>query len=514
MSIIASDVNAILKYSLNAINPYQLLRSALLYQSDNTLCVQGRAYKLRNNVKLIAAGKAVGGMVRAVQDLIGDHVIKGVVSLPLGYTDTFKNRKDLYPLPSPKVNIFEGGKDNLPDEQSLTASRAIYQLADGASIDELIIVLLSGGASTLTSLPISGLSIDNKRFICSSLSQRGASINELNTVRKHVSLLKGGKLVQLCQPAEVLTLILSDVINDPLDIIASGPCYPDSSTGAEFLAILHKYEITSLISRSIIDSILQTSSYRYPPLVSTPQHVIVGNNKLALDGAMEYAIKLGYDGFIWSSKVSGSVVEVASFYAAFILHSVLCIFPHDKIGLKHEAMERCLKVLGISSTEDSITIQSLYESYHEILTSVSSEKVCLLSGGEPVVKVKGDGKGGRNQELSLRVGINLDLIYDNFSCILDGIVNLEKFREFWDLISIEFASVGTDGQDGPTPVAGAKLSQKFMRDNEKYRDFIHSSLSRNDSFTLFSKLGYEQYLIHTELTGTNVMDIHLILISV
>ena len=236
---------------------------------------------------------------------------------------------------------------------------------------------------------------------------------------------------------------------------------------------------------------------------------MIGNNKLALDAAVDCSRSLGYESSVLYSRVSGNVVEMSSYYSAIIFCYLLHAYPYT-FQLMHDKIERCFKVLGIV---DGPTVEKLIKSYHEVVPVFHSKRVCLLSGGEPVVQVKGDGRGGRNQELALRVGINLDLIYTNISFILDGMVPLEKFQEFWDSVSIEFCSLGTDGQDGPTPAAGARLTHRFMRENEGNRDFILSSLSRNGSYDLFSSLSPKEYLIHTELTGTNVMDIHLILIS-
>ena len=301
-----------------------------------------------------------------------------------------------------------------------------------------------------------------------------------------------------------MTIILSDVINDPLDIIASGPCYPDSSKGSEFLAVLQKYQITNLLPQQLVNGILEKT---FDSLDLIPPHIVIGSNKLALDAAMNRSRSLSYESAVLYSRVSGTVVEMSSHYAGIIFYYLLHTYPYT---FQHETMERCFKVLGIV---EGPVIEELLKSYHEVVPVFNSKKVCLLSGGEPVVQVKGDGRGGRNQELALRVGINLDLIYTNMSYILDGVIPLDKFLEFWDSVAIEFCSLGTDGQDGPTPVAGARLTHQFMRENEDNRDFIFSSLSRNGSYDLFSSLSPKEYLLHTGLTGTNVMDVHLILIS-
>ena len=309
-----------------------------------------------------------------------------------------------------------------------------------------------------------------------------------------------------------MTLILSDVIGDPLGVIASGPCFPDSSTQTEFLAIMHKYGIFRIISESLVDTILQNCG-NTPQSIDevTPQHVIVGNIKIALLASQECAEILGYVSRIWSDQVSGNIVELSSFYSAVILTTVLSMYTGE-CEASCGVMERCLRMLGVPCIKDNEILAGLYQSYLQVTLSLGCERVCLLSGGEPVVVVRGDGRGGRNQELALRVGINLDIIYNNLLCVLAETVPLEKFKAFWQSISIKFASIGTDGQDGPTPAAGAMISQNFMRENEKSRGFIHCSLLRNDSYNLFMSLG-SSYLLCTDLTGTNVMDIHLILVS-
>ena len=313
----------------------------------------------------------------------------------------------------------------------------------------------------------------------------------------------------------MLTLVLSDVIGDPLGIIASGPCFPDSSAPAELLAILNKYELTKHIPKSLLDTIIRLCTHSNAPELTAhvcPQHVIVGNNRMALQASERCAEKLGYASSIWSNRMCGSVVELSCFYSAVILTTVLNMYTGG-CETSGRVMERCLQALGVPCVGDNDTLSGLYQSYRQVIPRIGCERVCLLSGGEPVVVVRGEGRGGRNQELALRVGINLDVVYEKLSYILDGIVTLEKFQTFWRSISINFASIGTDGQDGPTPAAGAVISQHFMGENAKNREFIHSSLLRNDSYNLFMSLD-PSHLIRTELTGTNVMDIHLILVSI
>ena len=300
------------------------------------------------------------------------------------------------------------------------------------------------------------------------------------------------------------------MIGDPLGIIASGPCYPDSSTPAEFLGIINKYELFKLIPKPLVDTVTRLYTQNTVPQLVPSQHVIVGNNRIALEASKNCAEEIGYVSCIWSDQVSGSVVELASFYSAVILTTVLAMYT-GVCESSGRVMERCLQLLGGPSVKDSEMLAALYQSYRQATPSVGYKRVCLLSGGEPVVVVRGDGRGGRNQELVLRVGINLDLIFGNLIFVLDETVSLENFRTFWQSILIKFASIGTDGQDGPTPAAGAVVSQHFMRDNEKDRGFIHSSLLRNDSYNLFKNLD-PSCLIRTDMTGTNVMDIHLILI--
>ena len=308
---------------------------------------------------------------------------------------------------------------------------------------------------------------------------------------------------------------MSDVIGDPLEIIASGPCYPDSSSPADLLTILHQYDILNSLSQSLIEYVSHITDTDHKPSVAipfiTPQHVIVANNQVALDASLECALGLEYWSKIWSVRISGDVSEVAAFYSAIILASVLDIYSKGQLwSIKRELIDRCLKVLGV---KESKNVRDICNSYLELPCSEGNTRVCLLSGGEPVVTVRRDGRGGRNQELALRVGVNLDVLCENFVNILDGITDSETFKPFWLSVSILFASLGTDGQDGPTPVAGAMVPQTFMKDNNQRRELIVDSLARNDSYNLFASLGPHLYHILTGLTATNVMDIHIILID-
>jgi glycerate 2-kinase len=314
----------------------------------------------------------------------------------------------------------------------------------------LVVFLISGGGSALLACPSDGITLQEKQEVTGLLLRAGANIHELNAVRKHISAVKGGWLAEIAYPARAVSLILSDVIGDPLDVIASGPTSPDSSTFEQAIEVINKYNLMSRMPVHVIERLLKgfrgliaETPKNGAPELKDVKNIIVGSNTLAVDAAKKAAEAAGYRTEILSTNLSGEASVVAK-------------------DLARLALERK------KSLQDG-------------------ERICLIAGGETTVTVTGEGKGGRNMEMALAFGI-----------------------EIQDEHGITFLSAGTDGQDGPTDAAGAITDGRMVSEAHCLGLDPADYLRRNDSYNFFAKTNG---LIMTGPTGTNVMDIQIIFIE-
>jgi hydroxypyruvate reductase len=314
---------------------------------------------------------------------------------------------------------------------------------------DLVFVLISGGASALLPAPAPPVTLADKQKTTDLLLKCGADIFQLNAVRKHLSDLKGGQTAALAYPATVVTLILSDVIGDPLDVIGSGPTAPDRTTYGDALRVLSYFNLTRRVPRSVVFRLEQGAAGELPEtpkpadaIFENVTNVIVGSNRMALEASAQEARRLGYKPLILSSSMQGESREVARAH--------------------------CEILREVTATGNPIAAPA-----------------CLLSGGETTVTVKGTGKGGRNQEFALASAIYLDGV--------DGALVL---------------SAGTDGTDGPTDAAGAIADGYTMKRARDKGLSVSEHLEANDSYTVFSAL---KDLVKTGATGTNVMDLNIML---
>uniref|UniRef100_A0A8C3CYB1 Glycerate kinase n=1 Tax=Cairina moschata TaxID=8855 RepID=A0A8C3CYB1_CAIMO len=278
-----------------------MLKRAVKLQGDGCpqLIVKGRAFPVKRNLYLVGFGKAVLGMAAAAEEILGDHLIRGIMLLK----------------PHSRIQVIEGAKNNLPDPEALRGAGAIQELAQGLTADDLLLVLISGGGSALLPAPIPPILLEEKEKLTKMLASRGAAIQELNTVRKTLSLLKGGGLARLAYPAQVVSLILSDVIGDPLDIIASGPTAASSHSVQDCLQVLAKYNLLHSLPKSVETVLSSSPSKRAAPEgYSHVCNVIIGSNALALDEAKRQAEGLGYVALILSAAVCGDIGHVAALY--------------------------------------------------------------------------------------------------------------------------------------------------------------------------------------------------------
>ncbi len=406
---------------------------------DQKIQVERDVYDLRDIERLLVVGfgKASSSMAKAVEGLLGNRIDKGLIITKKGYVENL-SRIDLIQAAHP-----------IPDENGVQGTKGIMTLLKDAKENDLIICLISGGGSALLVAPSPGITLEEKQKLTDLLLKCGASIQEMNAVRKHISQVKGGRLAQIAQPAKIVSLILSDVVGDRLDSIASGPTAPDTTTFSDCLDILKKYEILEKIPESIekrIQENLNKKEEETPkpgdPLFENVKNVIVGSNYLALKAAEQKARELGFNTLVLPGAVTGDTTEAA--------------------------------------VESSNLAKRIREKSEPI-----SPPACLISGGETTVQVKGSGLGGRNQEFALVCAMEIEGMEDTV-----------------------ILSLNTDGTDGPTDAAGALCDGKTIQKAKKLNLDPKKYLQNNDSYHFFERVGG---LIKTGPTNTNVMDIHLIL---
>ncbi|UCG65943.1 MAG: glycerate kinase [Deltaproteobacteria bacterium] len=430
----------ILRAGLKAVDPERAVRK-YVRRKGNRLFVGDRSYALDRfkRILLIGAGKGTAPMAKALEEIFGDYLTDGWIIVKYGYG-----------MPLEKTHTMEAGHP-IPDEAGLKATEVVLDQIRECTEEDLIICAFSGGGSALLAAPASPINLDQKQETTRLLLDSGATINEINAIRKHLSRTKGGWLAKTADPATLVSLILSDVIGDRLDVIASGPTVPDESTFADCTEIIQRYDLVDRLPETVAEYFRQGGAGIVPetpkvgdPVFSRVQNLIVGNNRGALLAAQEQAISLGYKTMILSSQIEGEAREVAQVFAA--------------IG-----KEICQAGLPISPP------------------------ACVLAGGEPTVTIQGKGKGGRNQELALACAISID---------------------GWDRIFL--LSAGTDGTDGPTDAAGAIVSGLTCRRARQADLNPYSYLLANDSYSFFESLGD---LLKTGPTRTNVMDIICMLVE-
>jgi len=405
------------------------------------LCIYDARYPLDRISRLIVvgAGKATPAMAAAAEEILGDHITAGAI-----------NTKYEHTVPLARIATTECAHP-VPDEAGVAGTEKILSLLQDVDGDTLVLCLFSGGGSALLPAPAEGLSLADKQETTQQLLACGATIDEINAVRKHLSRVKGGLLARQAQPARLVTLALSDVIGDPLDTIASGPTYPDSTTFVYCLELVDRYGLRQRLPAAVRqrleagarDDLPETPKTDDPCFSRAATHVI-GNNALAIAAARDRACELGYQALVLSTRIQGEAREVAAVFAAV-------------------AQEVC-------SADRPV-----------------SRPACIIGGGETTVTLRGNGKGGRNQELALAAAVRLD---------------------GWEGVTL--LSGGTDGTDGPTDAAGAVVDGQTLSRSRHLGLSASDFLARNDSYHFFAAL---DDLVITGATSTNVMDLQIILVS-
>lgn len=421
--------------ALKFVDPYRLVQQYC--ESISAAYIKEHCRKLY----LVSFGKAAYAMTRAlVESPAGKLITRGIVITKYGHAPG--------PLAG-NLRVYEAGHP-VPDERGLAATKQVIDLLKDADRETLVVCLISGGGSALLVAPQDDITLDEKQNITDVLLKAGANINELNTVRKHISAVKGGRLAQIAYPSKVISLILSDVIGDPLDVIASGPTSPDKTTFYDALDVIEKYHLKNRIPDHVMNLLRRGSegSVGETPkqgnaVFENVENIIVGSNRIATAAAAKRAEEQGYATTVLTSELQGEAREAAKWLA-----------------------QKAIDIRG---------------------RKTDRRKICLISGGETTVKVSGTGLGGRNTELALAFA---EAIAGG-----DGITLL---------------SAGTDGTDGPTDAAGAIVDGQTVEKAQAQGLWADVFLSNNDSYSFFKKTGE---LLITGSTGTNVMDIQIILLN-
>ena len=389
---------------------------------------------------------------------------------------------------SSKIKVLEGAEGNLPDHASMKAAQQIKDKVSSMTSNDVLFCLITGGGSALLPLPAHPITLEEKCSLIKKLSHNGASINELNIVRIAISQVKGGKRAECGRNAQkIISLIISDIINDPLDLIASGPTIQYKPTKVTPREILEKYKLVDSLPNSIAKVIQKSENNA--ALVSTAKNnsqvFLIGSNRQAIEAAMNEAKKFNLYSILLSVEVQGNVdvISEAFFNLARAMRSS---------SLSREEFKRSLEILHAQPNFEKELYEALEANHHG--------GICIVSGGETTVKVTGDGRGGRNQELALRFS----------KLCLDSKVSDDTL----------FLSSGTDGIDGNCDAAGAIGGSKIFENIPGHagcdiRTIMEDFILRNDSYSFYKNfLGKHtgDYHIMTGQTGTNVMDIHLLIV--
>jgi len=420
-------------------DPYSTILEKV-HIEDHILSIHDVKVDLRDieRIVIVGAGKASGRMAEAMESILEDRISDGIVLVP---------REEARRL---KHIVLWGSDHPIPSKRGVEGARRIVDTVSKLSEHDLVIVLLSGGASALMPLPYSNIDIDDLRELTEQLLKCGADIREVNAVRKHISMIKGGWLARHAFPARVISLIISDVVGDPIDVIGSGPTAPDTSTFEDAVYVLKKYSIFDKVPESIRQHLLKGCRGEIPEtpkpgdeLFKKVDNLIIASNRESLKAMCRLAKSMGFNTLILSSTIEGEAREVGKVLSSIAREVYRWDCPIPKPAV-------------------------------------------IVSGGETTVTVRGKGLGGRNQELVLSAAKGID-----------GLKN------------VAIGSIGSDGIDGVTDAAGGVVDGKTIRDSIELGIDIEEYLANNDSFHALQAL---KRLIYTGRTGTNVNDFQAIVV--
>jgi glycerate 2-kinase len=438
--------------ALDGADPYKIITDKVAVENE-ILAMNFNESEFRidlsdfDEIFVFGAGKATARMAKAMEDIMGRRICGGLVSLKTGHTEELKF-----------IDMIFSGHP-LPDENSIDAAKKMMKIAGKFSERTLVINLISGGGSALLEYPAESedrnivLTLEDLRQTANTLLDCGASINEFNCIRKHISVIKGGGFAGIIYPATSINLILSDVVGDDLDIISSGLTVPDKTSFKDASDIIRKYELTEKLPARVIEFIRNETDRgildrKSEEAFSKANNFIIGTNFHSLKAAAIKAEELGYDTIIITSSLTGEAKEAAKFLA----------------GIAFDAARKGIPV---------------------------KPPACIITGGETTVTIRGKGKGGRNQETALSYLVELSK-------------NTESNK------TVHFLSASTDGNDGPTDAAGAFASCDLLEAAKKIDLDAVRHLKDNDSYNFFEKIGG---LLKTGPTNTNVCDIQIQIIT-
>jgi glycerate-2-kinase len=438
------DVRDLFLHGIHAVDAYEITTQSLIVEGSSLTArsVEGLTteYELKKHRRLLITGfgKAAGPMARAAEEKLRDYLSEGVVITGYGHGVDLE-----------RIRIREAGHP-IPDANSVKGAQELVHMLKNADEDDLVIVLISGGGSALCTQPCEGIKLTDIQTMTELLLKCGADINEINTIRKHISQVKGGQLAVTAHPVSLLSLIISDVIDDRLDTIASGPTVPDATTFQEAHDILRKYDISERSPAAVrnriqlgiegkIDDTPKSDDIRF----QKTRNVIIAHNLTALRAIAKRAEEMGYRPLLISSRINGDTRITAQVFGAII---------KDVVASSH----------------------------------TTQQPVCIIAGGEMTVRVSGQGKGGRNQD---------------FCLALTPLIN--------GLDRVIVLSAGSDGADGPTEAAGAIIDSTTLSKAQDIGLDIDEALVDNDSNEFFRKSGG---LLITGPTRTNIMDIQIALV--
>ena len=403
----------ILAAGLDAVDPGEAVGRFVQRENDK-LRIANKLYPLEKDRRtfIIAFGKASLPMAESLADILGDRLTGGVV-IPKHATGRTLNL----------LTIMEGGHP-VPDERSLAAGQRVIELLSDLRNDDLVICLISGGGSALMAAPVESVTLSDMQALTSALLACGAWLDEINILRRHLDRLKGGGLTRLASPARVVSLILSDVVGNPLEAIASGPTAPDPSTCADALAVLEKYKLPGKTPESVMVALKSGHETLKPgdAIFRNVDNILVGSNLLATQAALKQVEAEGFHPYLLRTDLQGEAREVA--------------------------VELCRTLRWAWQTGDP-----------------APRPACIVAGGETTVTLHGDGRGGRNTELALA-----------------SVTELANFPE------VMLVSLATDGEDGPTDAAGAVVTGETYARAHAFGLNPVDYLRRNDSYTFFAAL--------------------------
>lgn len=439
------DLKNIYRDAVREVDPAGLIQSRIK-KDGRQLMIHGPDAEISEDLSryrqviVLGVGKASARMAAAMEDILADELSGGFVLTKYGHGLSLR-----------KIHVMEAGHP-VPDENSLAGARRMAQMAGAADDSTLIINLISGGGSSLLCLPADPISLEDKRQTTGALLASGANIDEMNCIRKHLSKVKGGGLAKMASPARLINLILSDVIGDRIDTIASGITAPDPTTFADALSIVRKYALDDKLPQAVRDYLDQGNKGKIPetpkagdPAFSNAVNIILGNNTLAIDAARRTAERLGYSARILSTTLAGEASDAGSYFAKL--------------------------AQDIASGKSDM-----------------AKPAVIIAGGETTVTIRGKGKGGRNQELALAYAVELHRLCP-------------------EVPNIFFLSAGTDGSDGPTDAAGAFVTPVLMEKMKTVSAQASAHLAQNDAYPFFRETGS---LFKTGPTYTNVCDIQIL----